>query len=140
MYKIFRWLISFDSKTRLISIAILLVSIMMSSIIFASMDTLQLELIHAYSRFSRDFSTILSHHVVLLIQKANIVELKNFIEQLYLSTSSIQYVKIFDTAGNLLFSFPFDSTQFQQEFAINHIDRLISSIHNFFLIHQSQIV
>ncbi len=132
MERIFRCWISFDPKTRLTSIAILLVSILMSSITFILLNTLQLELIHTYSRFSRDFSTILSHHAILLIQKADIIELKNFIEQLYLSTSGIQYIKIFDTAGNLLFSFPFNSAELKQDFIFNPTDVLIYGIRNFF--------
>lgn len=133
MDRLFCWCVSADSKTRLTSFAILLLSILMSIIVFVLLNSFQLELIRTYSCFSRDFSIILSYYATFLIQNAGMIELKDFIEQLYLSTSGIQYLRLFDQAGNLLFSFPFNSPQLQQVSSLNQIDTLIHSVHNCFL-------
>ena len=96
------------------------------------LNSLQLELIRTYSRFSRDFTIMLSCYFAILFQGVSMVESKDFIEQLYLSTSSIQYLRLFDQAGNLLFSLPFNSPQLQQLSPVNQMHALISIIRNFF--------
>lgn len=81
----------------------------MSSVAFSTLVSLQSELILANYRFSRDLSIILSHHAASLIQQDKTIELQSFFEKLYLTTSSIHYVRLFNMHGHLLFSFPMRS-------------------------------
>ncbi len=110
MSKIFHWLINVNLKTRLISVLILVISITISSIAFTSLLSAYDELFDVDSRFCRDLSIILAEHIAFLIHSNNIAELKNFIEKLYLTTSSIHDIGIFSTQGDLLFSFPIHSS------------------------------
>lgn len=134
MDRIFRWWINVNLKTRLISIVILVVSILMSGISFSALASVQAELLYADLRFCRDLTTVSAHHIAFLLQDSNTVELKNFIEQLYASTSSIRHVRLFDITGKLLFSFPASSSLFQEVPGLT-IDHPVASnnIHNFFV-------
>jgi two-component system sensor histidine kinase NblS len=134
MDRVFCWWINVNLKTRLISIVILVVSILMSGISFSVLASVQAELFYADSRFCRDLTTVSAHHIAFLLQDSNTAELKNFIEQLYVSTSSMRYIRLFDITGKLLFSFPASSSLFQKVPGLT-IGHPISSnnIHNFFV-------
>lgn len=109
MDKIFHWWLSIDLKTRFASIGILLISIIMSSTVFSMLISIQSDIIDADLRACRDLSTVLAYYSTLLIKQSDSVQLKNFVEKLYLSTSSIHYIGLFDAERNLLFSFPMNS-------------------------------
>ena len=106
MNRIFCWWLNTNFKTRLASVVILLISIITSNTIFATLISIQSELIAADSRVCRDLSIVLAHHSISLIQENSDTQLKNFFEELYLSTSTINYIALFDADKNLLFSFP----------------------------------
>lgn len=106
MKKIFSWCLNINLKNRFISIIILLISVTMSNLAFNALIAVQNNLINADLRFCTDLSIMLSHQITFLIQKNNTSDLKNFIEKLYLDTSFISYVRLFDTQGDLLLSFP----------------------------------
>jgi len=106
MNKIFQWWLNVGLKTRLISMTILILSIFMSTFAFFTLFRIQSELVNIDKRFCRDFSIILANDIVHFLEKKKILELNNFIEAIYLTTSSIQYIRLFNISGDLIFSFP----------------------------------
>lgn len=106
MNKIFQLWLNVGFKTRLISMTILILSILISNFVFYTLFRIQSELINTDQRFCRDFSIILANDIVHAIENNNITELNNFIEAIYLTTSSIQYIRLFNINGDLIFSFP----------------------------------
>lgn len=112
MNKILQCWLSIHWKTRLISLTILVISITMSTITFVLLIHIQNELINTNLRFFRDFSSVVSYHVASLMYNNSQAELKDFLEKIYLTTSSIDYLRLFDSEGSLVFSFPVDSFLF----------------------------
>lgn len=98
-----------NCKTRLVSITVLLISIIMSMTIFIFLLYLQTELINIHLHFFRDLSCLISYDFIHLIQNANEKDLKDFAERLFLTSSSIDYLQLFDSEGSLLLSFPSNS-------------------------------
>jgi len=120
MNKIFQWWLNVGLKTRLISMTILVTSILISTFAFFTLLDIQAELVNTDERFCRDFSIILANDIFNLIQKNNIRELNNFIESIYLTTSSIQYIRIFSIYGDLIFSFPISDLNSQDLFNLGY--------------------
>lgn len=112
MNNVLQWWLSINWKTRLISLIILVISITMSTITFILLIHIQNELMNTNLRFFRDFSSILAYDVSFLMRSSSQYELKDFVEKIYLTTSSINYLRLFDFRGHLIFSFPVDSFLF----------------------------
>lgn len=113
MNRIFQLWLNVNLKTRLISIMILVISILMSTITFISLIRIQNELIETDKDFCRDLSVILSNDIIKLIEHNKLTELNSFIERIYLATSSIYYVRLFNIQGNLSCAFPMYNTFLQ---------------------------
>lgn len=133
MSKIFLWWTNIDFKTRLISIVILLISIAISNTVFVMLTAARAELVNADLRLCRDLSILLTHHITQLIQENNIEELKNFIEKFYLSTLSVDYIRLFDVDGNLLFSCPMNNVLLKSQLnTATTFHSLVPRVHIFF--------
>lgn len=101
-------------KTRLMSLTTLSVSLLMSSLTFWALTTLQKDSVFTDIRFSRDLSMLFSYNLIDLIDCNNYEELARFIENIYLSTSSIHYIQVFTSSGDLSISLPFYDTNFYE--------------------------
>lgn len=106
MDRILLWWTGVNFKIRIISILILVVSILMTATTFGILDNLRRELACTNLRLRRDLYDVVAHYVVSISQNSRALELEDFIERLYLSTSSVASVGILDLDDNLLFSFP----------------------------------
>ena len=121
--KMLKWWLSINWKTRLISIMMLLLSILISTIVFLLLIHLQNELINNNLCFFRDFSSLLAYDLARLMQDTDIGGLKDFIEKIYLTTSSIDYLRLFDKEGYLLSSLPSHSSVYKSTIEL-HVDML----------------
>nr|YP_009541626.1 two component sensor kinase [Synarthrophyton chejuense]AYR05635.1 two component sensor kinase [Synarthrophyton chejuense] len=101
-------------KTRLMSVTTLSISILMSSLTFWALTTIQDYSVSTEIRFSRDLSMLFTYNLTNLIDSNNYEELRSFIENIYLSTSSIKYVQVFITKGNFSISLPFYDNSFHK--------------------------
>ena len=117
MNKIVLWWSATSWKTRLISITILFISVIISAFVFVCLMYLQSELLTTNYRFFRDFSSLVAYDFVNNIDKNN---LKDFAERIYLATSSIDYLQLFDNRGLLLFSFPANSSIYKDVMHLNN--------------------
>lgn len=133
MSEILRWWVSINFKTRMISIAVLLMSIAMSSMVFAVVDNLRHELIYTNSRFCIDFNAMLARYIELFVKRYDVSELKIFFEQLYMSNSSIDGLALLSSQGDLLFSFPTKMSCIGQDSCTASNNYFLSyHIHSFF--------
>lgn len=112
MNRILQLWLNINLKTRLMSVTTLSVSILMSSLTFWALTTIQKDSISTDTRFCRDLSMLFTYNVVDLIDRNNYKELISFIENIYLSTSSIRYIQVFTSNGDLCVSLPFYDNTF----------------------------
>lgn len=105
------WL-NINLKTRLMSVTTLSVSLLMSSLTFWALTTIQKDSISTDTRFCRDLSMLFTYSIVDLIDRNNYKELISFVENIYLSTSSIRYIQVFTSNGDLSISLPFYDNSF----------------------------
>ena len=128
MNKIWQWWLSINWKTRSISLTILVISVIMSTTTFVVLIYIQHELIETNLCFFRDFSSLLAYSIESLISSQSKIEALSFIEKIYLNNSSVDYLRLFDSEGLQLFSFPMDNSFFQYlnnlSFNITGIKRL----------------
>jgi len=75
--KFLMWL-NVGLKTRLISMTILILSILMSTFAFFTLFRIQSELVNTDKRFCIDFSIILANDIVHFLETNNSLELNNF--------------------------------------------------------------
>lgn len=113
MNKIWQWWLSINWKTRSISLTILVISVIMSTTTFVVLIYIQHELIETNLCFFRDFSSLLAYSIESLISSQSKIETLSFIEKIYLNNSSVDYLRLFDSEGLQLFSFPMDNSFFQ---------------------------
>ncbi len=116
MNKNLRWWLTINWKTRLTSITILVISIIISALMFVFLMYLQAELINTNYRFFRDFSSLFSYDFMYDVDKKN---LKDFAERIYLATSNLNYLQFFNAHGLLLFSFPASSSVYKNMMDLN---------------------
>ena len=132
MHNIVKWWLSINWKTRSISILVLIISSIMSLITFVVSINMQNELIYLNLRFFRDFSMLVTYELISVMQQNNSVELTNFLEKIYLTTSTLDYVQLFNDQGSLILSFPKRSLVYQSMINV-HIDIFNAKYSAFFL-------
>ena len=111
MKRFFQWWCNVNLKTRFISVIILIISILMGTFTFVTLRNVQSEAKHTNFLFCRSFSIMFANDVYFLIQQNNFSQLQDFIEKIYLTTSSIQYIRLFNVQGDLIISFPINSSR-----------------------------
>uniref|UniRef100_UPI003001DC17 drug sensory protein A n=1 Tax=Anunuuluaehu liula TaxID=3049639 RepID=UPI003001DC17 len=103
---IFRFWSGINFKTRFMALATLTVSLVMSSLTFWALNTIQEDSIIADTRFCKDLSILFANNVLDFVEANNRQELASFVEKIYLSTSSIRYILFFQADGSLFFNLP----------------------------------
>ena len=106
MKRLFQSWYNINLKTRFISIIIFIISILMGTFTFVTLRNIQNELVYKESLFCRDFAAAFAYNVYFLIKQNNFGQLQDFIEKIYLTTSNLYYVQLFNMQGNLVLSFP----------------------------------
>jgi len=98
--------------------ATLVVSLIMSSLTFWAVNTIQLESNINDTRFGSDLSILMASNAAPLIAEDDIEGLKQFSERFYRSTSSIRYIIYADRSGNIFFGIPYSQAQVQNSLTI----------------------
>lgn len=99
------WLSS-NTISRLIAAMLVVTSVFMSAAVFLLLLQLENQLLFNDCQFSKDLSSIVARDIMFAIERNNLSQLKSFIEQIYLSTSRINYIQLYDSQGNSIVSFP----------------------------------
>ncbi len=98
--------------------ATLVVSLVMSSLTFWAVNSIQQDARLNDTRFGRDLGLLLAANVAPLVAEDNRTELARFSHRFYSSTSSIRYMIYADEDGNIFFGIPFSESEVQNSLTI----------------------
>ncbi|MEA5568143.1 MULTISPECIES: two-component system sensor histidine kinase NblS [unclassified Anabaena] len=101
------WWSEFTLQTKLLAVATLVVSLVMSGLTFWAVNTIQQDARMNDTRFGRDLGLLLAANVTPLVADHNLTEVAKFSERFYSSTSSIRYMLYADETGKIYFGIPF---------------------------------
>ena len=113
-----RWWSDFTLQTRLMAAATLVVSLLMSSLTFWAVNTIQDDARLHDTRFGRDLGLLMAADVSPMVAGNNRSELARFSYQFYQSSSSIRYVLYADRDGDIFFGIPFSQLEVQNSLTI----------------------
>nr|WP_206688605.1 ATP-binding protein [Cyanobacterium stanieri] len=98
--------------------ATLVVSLVMSSLTFWAVNSIQQEAQINDTRFGRDLGLLLASNVAPLIAEDNLTEVARFSGRFYNSTSSVRYIIYADQEGNIFFGIPFSQNEVKNSLTI----------------------
>ncbi|MBO3461908.1 cell wall metabolism sensor histidine kinase WalK [Aetokthonos hydrillicola Thurmond2011] len=101
------WWSEFTLQTKLLAVATLVVSLVMSGLTFWAVNTIQQDARLNDTRFGRDLGLLLAGNVAPLIADQNLKEVAQFSQRFYSSTSSVRYMLYADEKGNIFYGIPF---------------------------------
>ncbi len=101
------WWSEFTLQTKLLAVATLVVSLVMSGLTFWAVNTIQQDARLNDTRFGRDLGLLLASNVSPLIADHNLKEVAQFSQRFYSSTSSVRYMLYADENGNIFYGLPF---------------------------------
>ena len=117
------WWSEFTLQTKLMAAATLVVSLIMSSLTFWAVNTIQLQSNINDTRFGSDLSILIASNAAPLVAEDNLQGLADFSTRFYRSTSSIRYIIYADQSGNIFFGIPYSQAEIQNSL---NIERRIS--------------
>ena len=98
--------------------ATLVVSLIMSSLTFWAVNTIQLESNINDSRFGSDLSILIASNAAPLVAEGDMQGLADFSTRFYRSTSSVRYLIYADSSGNIFFGIPYSQAELQNDLTI----------------------
>ncbi len=105
-----RWWDKFSLQTKLLSIATLVVSLMMTGITFFVLNGIQRDAGINDTRYARDLGLLLSGNVTELVAKGKDNQLRNVAEQFWRSSGSLRYIFFTDPEGVIYLGIPVSAT------------------------------
>ncbi len=108
--KINLWWSEFSLQTKLLAIATLVVSLMMTGITFFVLNGIQRDAGMNDTRYARDLGLLLSGNVTELVAQGRDRELANVAEQFWRSSRSIRYIFFADPEGVIYLGIPISAT------------------------------
>lgn len=106
-----RWWSEFTLQTKLMAIATLVVSLLMSSLTFWAVNSIQKEAQMNDTRFGQDLGLLLASNVAPLIADKNLTEVARFSSRFYESTSSVRYLIYANEKGQIFFGIPYSQRE-----------------------------
>jgi two-component system sensor histidine kinase NblS len=101
------WWSEFTLQTKLLAVATLMVSLVMSGLTFWAVNTIQQDARLNDTRFGRDLGLLLAANVAPLIADHNLTEVAQFSQRFFSATSSVRYMLYADETGQMFFGLPF---------------------------------
>ncbi len=98
--------------------ATLVVSLIMSSLTFWAVNTIQLESNINDTRFGSDLSILIASNAAPLVAEGDMQGVADFSTRFYRSTSSIRYLIYADRSGNIFFGIPYSQAEIQNNLTI----------------------
>ena len=112
------WWSEFTLQTKLLAVATLTVSLVMSGLTFWAVNTIQQDARFNDTRFGRDLGLLLAANVAPLIADHNLTEVAQFSERFYSSTTSVRYLLYADETGKIFFGIPFWEPEVEDSLSI----------------------
>ncbi|MFN6463810.1 MAG: two-component system sensor histidine kinase NblS [Nostoc sp. DedVER02] len=112
------WWSEFTLQTKLLAVATLVVSLVMSGLTFWAVNTIQQDARMNDTRFGRDLGLLLAANVAPLVADNNLTEVAQFSQRFYSSTSSVRYMLYADENGEIFFGIPFWEAEVENSLTI----------------------
>ncbi|MBE9107385.1 HAMP domain-containing protein, partial [Nostoc cf. edaphicum LEGE 07299] len=112
------WWSEFTLQTKLLAVATMVVSLVMSGLTFWAVNTIQQDARINDTRFGRDLGLLLAANVAPLIADNNLTEVAQFSQRFYSSTSSVRYMLYADENGEIFFGIPFWEAEVENSLTI----------------------
>ena len=108
-----RWWSEFTLQTRLMAVATLVVSLLMSGLTFWAVNTIQQDARLNDTRFSRDLGLLIASNVTPLVAENDLDDLARISERFYNRTTNVRYLLYADQEGTIFYGIPFSHTDIQ---------------------------
>ncbi|MCC5627537.1 HAMP domain-containing protein [Nostoc sphaeroides CHAB 2801] len=112
------WWSEFTLQTKLLAVATMVVSLVMSGLTFWAVNTIQQDARMNDTRFGRDLGLLLAANVAPLVADNNLSEVAQFSQRFYSSTSSVRYMLYADETGEIFFGIPFWEAEVENSLTI----------------------
>ncbi len=112
------WWAEFTLQTKLMAAATLVVSLIMSSLTFWAVNTIQLDARMNDTRFGSDLGLLLATNTAPLIAEEDYADLARFAGRFFRSTSSVRYIIYADSDGEIFFGIPYSQAENQNSLTI----------------------
>jgi two-component system sensor histidine kinase NblS len=101
-----RWWAEFSLQTKLLAVATLVVSLLMTGITFLALNDIQQDARQSDTRYARDLGLLLSANVTPLVAQGNDRELAMVAERFWQSSRSLRYIVFADAEGVIYLGIP----------------------------------
>ena len=101
-----RWWAEFSLQTKLLAVATLVVSLLMTGITFLALNGIQRDARMSDTRYARDLGLLLSANVTPLVAEGDRQKLALLAEQFWRSSRSLRYIFFADEAGSIYLGIP----------------------------------
>jgi two-component system sensor histidine kinase NblS len=101
-----RWWAEFSLQTKLLAVATLVVSLLMTGITFVALNGIQRDVQQSDTRYARDLGLLLSANVTPLVAKGDDRELASVAERFWRSSRSLRYIVFADAEGVIYLGIP----------------------------------
>ena len=108
--RIVLWWEEFSLQTKLLAIATLVVSLMMTGITFLALNGIQRDAVMNDTRYARDLGLLLAGNVTELVAREQDRELANVAEKFWRSSRSVRYIFFADPDGIIYLGIPISAT------------------------------
>ena len=105
-----RWWAEFSLQTKLLAVATLVVSLLMTGITFFALNGIQRDVQLSDTRYARDLGLLLSANVTPLVAQGNDRELAAVAERFWRSSRSLRYIVFADAQGLIYLGIPMGSS------------------------------
>jgi len=101
-----RWWAEFSLQTKLLAVATLVVSLLMTGITFVALSGIQRDVQMSDSRYARDLGLLLAANVMPLVDQGDDRELAAVAERFWRSSRSLRYIVFADAEGVIYLAIP----------------------------------
>ena len=109
------WWAEFTLQTKLLAVATLVVSLMMTGITFFALNGIQRDAVMSDTRYARDLGLLLAGNVTELVAQGQDRELANVAEKFWRSSRSVRYIFFADPEGVIYLGIPISATPLSSE-------------------------
>jgi two-component system, OmpR family, sensor histidine kinase NblS len=106
-----RWWAEFSLQTKLLAVATLVVSLLMTGITFFALNGIQRDVQLSDTRYARDLGLLLTANVTPLVTQGNDRELAAVAERFWRSSRSLRYIVFADAEGVIYLGIPMGSSR-----------------------------
>jgi len=125
-----QWWAEFSLQTKLLAVATLVVSLLMTGITFVALNGIQRDARMSDTRYARDLGLLLSANVTPLVAEGNDRELASVADRFWRSSRSLRYIFFADPDGVIYLGIPIGSNNGSSELLLSRRLELPRDIQN----------